>query len=91
MIVDTPHGEFEVKDITRKERRKYYRKVKTVFAEQDQEKLHDLSDEFALLAFKNDETAEKKLGNLTALQEDEVLTAIIIAYMGLKVGNSTGD
>ena len=28
MVVDTPHGEFEVKDITRKERRKYYKKVK---------------------------------------------------------------
>ena len=31
MIVDTPHGEFEVKDITRKERRVFYKKVKEVF------------------------------------------------------------
>ena len=35
MVVDTPHGEFEVKDITRKERRKYYKKVKKVFTSEN--------------------------------------------------------
>ena len=29
MIVDTKHGQFECKDITRKERRALYKKVKT--------------------------------------------------------------
>ena len=38
-----------------------------------------------------DKKAEEKLGGLTAVQEDEVLTAIIGAYMGLDLGNLTGD
>ena len=91
MVVDTKHGEFEVNDITRKERRKHYKKVKEVFADQDQAKLHDLADEFTLLAFGDDKTADDKLKGLTALEEDEVLTAIIVAYMGIVQGNSTGD
>ena len=91
MIVDTPHGEFEVKDITRKERRKYYKKVKEVFSSEDLTKLHELGDEFALLAFGNDKNADASLKNLTAVQEDEVLTAIIGSYMGLDLGNLSGD
>ena len=90
MIVDTPHGEFEVKDITRKERRKYYKKVKEVFSCEDLTKLHELSDEFALLAFGNEKNADEKLKDLTAVQEDEVLTAIIGGYMGLDLGNLSG-
>ena len=46
MIVDTPHGEFEVRDITRKERRDFYKKVKEVFSSNDENRLHDLCDEF---------------------------------------------
>ena len=61
MIVDTPHGEFEVRDITRKERRAYYKKVKIVYSSGDFEKLHDLQDEFALVAFGDDENADKVL------------------------------
>ena len=38
MVVDTKHGAFEVKDITRKERRQFYKKVKTVYAVADSEK-----------------------------------------------------
>jgi hypothetical protein len=91
MIVDTPHGEFEVKNITRKERRKFYKKVKEVFTSQDISKLHELGDEFTLLAFGDDKKADEALGNLSALQEDEVLTAIIGTYMGLDLGNLTGD
>ena len=91
MVVDTNHGEFECKDITRKERRKFYKRVKEVFTSQDISKLHDLGDEFALLAFGNEADADKALEGLTALQEDEVLTAIISAYMGLDLGNLTGD
>jgi len=91
MIVDTPHGEFEVKGITRKERRKFYKRVKEVFTSQDISKLHELGDEFTLLAFGDDKKADEALGDLTALQEDEVLTAIIGAYMGLDLGNLTGD
>lgn len=90
MIVDTPHGEFEVKDITRKERRKFYRKVKKVYTSQELDKLHELGDEFTLLAFGDDKKADEALAGLTALQEDEVLTAIIGAYMGLDLGNPTG-
>ena len=91
MVVDTPHGEFEVKDITRKERRKYYKKVKKVFTSENITELHELGDEFTLLAFGNEKKADEALSNLSAVQEDEVLTAIIGAYMGLDLGNLTGD
>ena len=96
MIVETPHGEFECQDITRKQRRNHYGKVKMVFAMDDEDitktdKLHSLADEFTLLAFGSEEEAEEKLKGLTALQEDEVLTAIIVAYMGMQEGNDTGD
>ena len=91
MIVDTKHGEFEVNDITRKQRRDLYKKVKTVFAEQKPEELHDLADEFALIAFKDEKEAEERLKGLTALQEDEVLASIMLAYMGLATGTSTGE
>ena len=91
MIVDTPHGEFDVKNITRKERRKFYKRVKQVFTSKDLSQLHELGDEFASLAFGDDKKIEDAIGHLTALQEDEVLTAIIGAYMGLDLGNLTGD
>lgn len=96
MIVETPHGEFKVNDITRKQRRDHYGKVKKVFMIEDGEvekidKLHELADEFTLLAFGSEEEAEKKLEGLTVAQEDEVLTTIILAYMGLDMGNLTGD
>ena len=91
MVVNTKYGEFEVKDITRKERRKHYKKVKEVFADQNVNELHDLADDFTLLAFGTDKKADEKLKDLSALEEDEVLTAIIMAYMGLDSGNSTGD
>ena len=90
MVVETPHGEFECQDITRRQRRGYYKKVKEVFASQDSSKLHELADEFALLAFGDEEKADKELEGLTALQEDEVLTAIIVNYMGMQEGNDTG-
>ena len=91
MIVDTKHGQFECKDITRKQRRGLYRKVKSVFASEDMEKMHDLADEFALLAFGDEKKAEKVLGELTALQEDEVLMVIINNYMGFESPLETGD
>tara|TARA_R100001443_G_scaffold115144_1_gene132247 strand:- start:801 stop:1076 length:276 start_codon:yes stop_codon:yes gene_type:complete len=91
MVVDTPHGEFEVKDITRKERRKYYKKVKVVYSSSDFEKLHDLQDEFTLIAFGDDKNADRMLKGLSSIQEDEVLTNIISSYMGLDLGNPTGD
>ena len=96
MIVETPHGEFEVNDITRKQRRDHYGKVKMVYAMDDEdvtktEKMHSLIDKFTLLAFSSEEEADKKLKGLSAPEEDEVLTAIILAYMGLSSGNSTGD
>tara|TARA_R110002020_G_scaffold138134_4_gene307931 strand:+ start:1788 stop:2063 length:276 start_codon:yes stop_codon:yes gene_type:complete len=91
MTVDTPYGEFEVKDITRKERRKFYKKVKEVFSSKDLSKLHELGDEFAVLAFGNEQKADKVLEKLSAVQEDEVLTSIIGAYMGLDLGNLSGD
>jgi len=91
MIVDTKHGSFEVQDITRKERRKFYKKVKGVGTSNDLEKLHDLGDEFSLLAFGTEEKADKALNGLSAIQEDEVLSAIIGAYMGFNLGNPSGD
>ncbi len=98
MVVDTKHGAFEVKDITRKERRQFYKKVKTVYAVADSEKtsenlanLHELGDEFTLLAFGDEKKAEKALSGLSVVQEDEVLNAIIGAYMGIDLGNPTGD
>ena len=91
MVVDTKYGEFEVKDITRKERRELYKKVKEVYSSNDESKLHELGDEFALLAFGNDENADKALGKLSAVEEDQVLVTIISFYMGIDLGNTTGD
>ena len=91
MIVDTKLGQFECKDITRKERRALYKKVKTVGTQNDLSELHDLADEFAIIAFGDDKGIEKALGSLTPLQEDEVLNEIIASYMGLELGNAIGD
>ena len=91
IVVETPHGQFECEDISRKKRRELYKKVKEVSSEKNIEELHDLADEFTLVAFGDEEKAEKALGKLTALQEDEVLNIIIAAYMGFDLGNPTGD
>tara|TARA_R100000655_G_scaffold76181_2_gene115195 strand:+ start:2118 stop:2393 length:276 start_codon:yes stop_codon:yes gene_type:complete len=90
MIVDTKFGQFECKDITRTQRRKLYKKVKSVFASEDMEKMHDLADEFALMAFGNEKNADKVLSKLTALEEDEVLMTIINKYMGFETPLKTG-
>ena len=90
IVVETPHGQFECNDISRKERRELYKRVKEVSSENDITQLHDLADEFALIAFGDETKAEKALGKLTALQEDEVLNIIIAAYMGFDLGNPTG-
>jgi len=87
MIVNTKHGEFDCRDITRKERRDLHKKVKLVFQSGEITELHDLADEFAKIAFKN---PDESLGKLTAVQEDDVLMEIIGAYMGIKLGNPTG-
>jgi len=91
MIVDTKYGQFECKDITRKQRRALYKKVKHISSGGDIEKLHDLADEFAILAFGDEKKAEEQLGKLSAVQEDEVLNEIISSYMGFDLGNDTGD
>lgn len=88
MIVETKHGEFEVKDITRTERRLKFKKVKAVFASADVSELHDLGDEFAELAF---DDPDQSLGGLSALEEDQVLLEIISQYMGFDLKNATGD
>ena len=88
MIITTKHGEFEVRDLTRKERRKYYGNVKKVFASGDVLLIHKLADEFALFAFKNPDEALK---GLSAVHEDEVLNEIIIQYMGIDLKNASGD
>ncbi len=90
MIVTTKHGEFQCKDLTRKERRKKYKRVKEVFIENDIEKLHDLADEFTLFAFGSDKNADKELEGLSAIQEDDVLMEIISQYMGLDLKNASG-
>ncbi len=84
MIVDTKHGQYECSNINRKQRRDLYKKVKQIYATEDMEKMHDLADEFAILAFGNEEKANEKLGKLTAIEEDEVLMTIINAYMGIE-------
>ena len=91
MIVDTKHGQFECKDITRKQRRTLYKKVKQISTDGDVAKLHDLADEFAVLAFGDEKKAEENLGKLSAVQEDEVLNEIIGSYMGFDLGNDIGD
>ena len=91
MIVDTKYGQFKCKDISRKQRRGLYRKVKSIFASEDIEKMHDLADEFAILAFGDEKKAEKILGKLSALEEDEVLLTIINSYMGFESPLETGD
>ena len=90
MIVDTKHGSFEIKDITRKQRREYYKKVKKTGISNDLELLHDLGDDFTLLAFGDEKKADEALKNLTVVEEEEVLVAIIGAYMGIDLGNLTG-
>tara|TARA_R110000824_G_scaffold176830_10_gene356016 strand:- start:931 stop:1206 length:276 start_codon:yes stop_codon:yes gene_type:complete len=91
MIVDTKYGQFECKDITRKKRRDLYKRVKGIYASEDLELMHDLADEFAILAFGTEKKADEKLGSLTALEEDEVLMNIINSYMGVKDPLKTGD
>tara|TARA_S200002703_G_scaffold122122_1_gene108031 strand:+ start:5838 stop:6113 length:276 start_codon:yes stop_codon:yes gene_type:complete len=91
MTITTKHGEYDCKKMNRKQRREMYKKVKKVFASGDLEQLHDLGDDFALFAFGDDKKVEEQLGKLTALEEDEVLTSIISSYMGLDLGNLTGD
>ena len=91
MVVDTKHGQYECVDIDRKQRRQLYKKVKQVSQESDLGELHDLADEFAVLAFGGEKQAEEKLKGLTALQEDEVLNEIIASYMGFELGNDIGD
>tara|TARA_R110002020_G_scaffold348387_1_gene562008 strand:- start:571 stop:846 length:276 start_codon:yes stop_codon:yes gene_type:complete len=91
MIVDTKYGQFECSDITRKKRRELYKKVKGIYANEDMEKMHDLADEFAVLAFGDEKKADEKLGKLTALEEDEVLMNIINSYMGVKSPLENGD
>ena len=91
MIVDTKHGQFECKDITRKQRRTLYKKVKEISSGGDISKLLDLADEFAILAFGDEKEADEQLGKLSAVQEDEVLNEIIGSYMGFELGNDIGD
>ncbi len=94
MIVETQHGSFECLSITRKQRRELYRKVKEVYKNEenvtDLEQIHDLAEEFVMVAFGTEENAEKALGGLSALEEDEVLMEIINSYMGFKNPNGVG-
>ena len=94
MIVETLNGSFECLSITRKQRRELYRKVKEVYKNEenvtDLEQIHDLAEEFVMVAFGTEENAEKALGGLSALEEDEVLMEIINSYMGFKNPNGVG-
>lgn len=89
MIVNTDHGEFKCNDITRKERRRLYRRVKEVYANENLAEIHDLADEFAIIAF-GEKGADDVLLPLSALEEDEVLMVIINAYMGFENPTETG-
>ena len=91
MIVDTKHGQFECNDITRKERRELYKRVKLVGVESNLSDLHDLADEFAIIAFNDEEGIEKAFKGLTPLQEDEVLNDIVANYMGFDLEKDIGD
>tara|TARA_R100001086_G_scaffold24426_3_gene11511 strand:+ start:4801 stop:5076 length:276 start_codon:yes stop_codon:yes gene_type:complete len=91
MIVDTKHGQFACNEITRAERRKLFKKIKVVYRSDDLSQLHDLADEFALIAFGDEKNIEEQLKNLTVVQEDEVLNEIIASYMGLELGKELGD
>ena len=90
MIVETKHGEFKCREIGRKERRKLLKRAKKVFIDQEPDKIHDLCDEFALIAFKDDKGIDKALEGLTAIQEDEVLVQLVCDYMGLDPEKQTG-
>ena len=91
MVIITKHGEFECKDITRKERRNLYGRVKMVFQDLKPENVHELADEFALIAFGTDKKVGEILDGLTALEEDEVLMEIINSYMGFETPSGHGD
>ena len=90
MVIITKHGEVECKDITRKERRGLYGRVKMVFQDLKPENVHELADEFALIAFGTDEKVGEILDGLTALEEDEVLMEIINSYMGFETPSGDG-
>ena len=90
MIVNTEHGEFECNEISRKERRRLYRRVKEGYANENLADIHDLADEFAIIAFGDEKKAESVLMPLSALEEDEVLMVIINAYMGFENPTETG-
>lgn len=91
MVIDTKKGSIEVADISHKERRKLYLKVKTVFESNDMEALHNLQNEFGIIAFGSEEKFSKALGEYSAVEEDEILVSIIMRYMGMQSGNMTGD
>tara|TARA_R100001443_G_scaffold56496_1_gene67448 strand:- start:2742 stop:3020 length:279 start_codon:yes stop_codon:yes gene_type:complete len=92
MVIETKHGDFEVNEITRKQRREHYKEVKKVFnLDNNLEEMHELADKFTLLAFGTEKKADEALKGLSALEEDEVLSSIIVSYMGLDLGNLTGD
>lgn len=91
MIVETKHGQFECNNITRKQRRDLYKKVKQIYASENLEKMHELADEFTILAFGDEKKAEENLSKLSAIEEDEVLMTIVNAYMGIETPLETGD
>ena len=91
MIVETKQGQFECNNITRKQRRDLYKKVKQIYASENLEKMHELADEFTILAFGDEKKAEENLSKLSAIEEDEVLMTIVNAYMGIETPLETGD
>jgi len=91
LVITTKHGDFECKDITRKERRDLYKDVKKTFQDLKPEEVHDLADRFSLLAFGTEKKVGEALKGLSALAEDEVLMEIINSYMGFNDPNGLGD
>ena len=82
MTIKTPHGSFEVRELTFKDRRELHRlEVKTFKSEEiDIEKYYDVLEWVMVFAFKN---PEKALGKLDDNAIDEVLSIVYQEYKGI--------
>ena len=82
MTIKTPHGSFEVRELTFKDRRELHRlEVKTFKSEEiDIEKYYDVLEWVLVFAFKN---PEKALGKLDDNAIDEVLSIVYQEYKGI--------
>tara|TARA_B100001250_G_C19598452_1_gene699505 strand:- start:467 stop:727 length:261 start_codon:yes stop_codon:yes gene_type:complete len=82
MTVKTPHGDFEIRELSFKDRRELHRLEVKSFkdGELDIEKYYDVLEWVMAFAFKD---PEKSLGKLDDNAIDEILSAVYSEYKGM--------